>query len=186
MNIDLKFLNLLKIIAQSIFSILAVRLLLHGLLPFEKSMRPLVIAGYAAFLESGFSRSAVDISVLQSKAYFKNFLGMIFFVVALAILVIFSIFGWSVYNLFGVLMLSTSLINILLYQWQEYIGEARKFQTFALFVYVLGIMVLLYIGFKSELNPLHIFTVVSLIQMSILSRFFFLPVFGFQIFLRFS
>jgi hypothetical protein len=74
----------------------------------------------------------------------------------------------------------------LLYQWQEYIGEARKFQAFALLVYVLGIMVLLYLGFKSEPNPLHIFTVVSLIQISILSRFFFVPAFSFGIFLRFK
>ena len=177
-NIELRLITLLKIGAQSIFSVLLIRFLLKHELGFEQVMRPIVIAGYATFLELGISRSAVDYSVLEGKSYFKEFLGLLLIILFIIDVIILVVFGYSFYILVGVILLSLTVLNILFYQYQEYQEKTKSFQKFALLVFASFSCILWILGERNYTGDFIVYFVAILSQLFVAVKFAYLPSFN--------
>lgn len=180
-SIDLRVITLLKIGTQAIFSLLLIRLLLKHELVFESVMRPIVIAGYASFLELGVSRTAVDYSVLTGKSFFKEFLGLLVLVLSLVSVSLLMIFGLNFHTIVGILLLVLTMLNIMLYQHEEYTFRTKNFQIFAFINFAFFSLVLF--SFEALNVPIgnNVFIVAVMPQLLIVLRFIYRPKFSLEI-----
>lgn len=180
-SIDLRVITLLKIGTQAIFSLLLIRLLLKHQLDFESVMRPIVIAGYASFLELGVSRTAVDYSVLIGKSFFKEFLGLLVLVLSLVSVLLLMIFGFNFHTIVGILLLVLTMLNIMLYQHEEYTFRTKNFQLFAFLNFAFFSLILF--SFEAWNVPIgnNVFIVAVMPQLLIVLKFIYRPKFSLKI-----